>query len=128
MFFSGSRRDGIGNWSGRFARSANSKIGAPYGTGLIVGDALADTFLGHWLNKIFSEWPRRTFNALIANPADFICSELAAYALSQQPEYRNRGCLRGPLNAIDPQDLFEDAVLFKDWVRASGHGPELRKL
>ena len=110
------------------ARAALSKVGTPYATGLIVADLMADSWMGHWLNIICRQWPRRLVNALITNPNDFICSELGAYALASQVEFEGRGCLAGPLDAIDPQDLFEDQVLFEDWVRASGHGPGLQPL
>jgi hypothetical protein len=57
----------------RIASAAASKIGTPYATGLIVADLLADSFLGHWLNVTFQQWPRRIVNKFLARPAEFIC-------------------------------------------------------
>lgn len=120
------------NWSPRMghriAKAAESKIGAPYDSGLIIADAAADTFLGHWLNVVFNQWPKRLVNWYLDQPKEYICSELAAYALDKQPELHGRGCLGFALNCIDPQELFQDESIFEDWVRASGHGPELNKV
>lgn len=112
----------------RIAEAAESKIGCPYGTGLILAEMAADTWIGHLVNKVCKEWPNRFVSWLLNRDTSFICSELVAYALSQQSEFRGRGILAKPLDTIDPQELFEDQVLFEDWVNASGHGPELHHL
>jgi hypothetical protein len=113
---------------GTIAEAAKTKIGCPYATGLIIADAAADTFLGHWLNKIFRQWPARLGGWTFGWSGHFICSELAAYALSHWPQFYGRGILANPLDAIDPQELFDDEIIFDDWIRASGHGPELNVL
>lgn len=102
----------------RIAAAARAKVGSNYNTGLVVGDAAADTFAGHWLNKLFHDWPHRALNRLLARRSEFICSELAAYALASQPEFMGQGTLASPIDTIDPQELFEDSVLFEDWVGA----------
>lgn len=107
------------------ALAALSKQGEKYNVGLIVADAAAETFLGYWLNKIFRKWPEKVICWLFDFRNTMICSELVAFALASQPEFKHRGCLDWPLDTITPQDLFEDATLFEDWVRASGHGPAL---
>lgn len=112
----------------RIAAAAGTKVGAGYNTGLVVAEAAADTVAGHWLNRLLRDWPHRVLNRWLARPREFICSELAAYALAQQPGFAGQGMLARPLDTIDPQELFEDAVLFEDWVRPSGHGPELNTL
>jgi hypothetical protein len=118
------------NTAGEIAEAAESKIGCRYDTGLIFADGLADTFLGHWLNKIFRQWPARIVSAIVARltGTQMICSELVAYALAQLPEYKNTGILRQPLFTIDPQALFEDQTIFETWVNQSGHGATLQKL
>jgi hypothetical protein len=45
----------------------------------------------------------------------FICSELAAYALNQQPEYHGKGILAQRPFSIDLQELFQDRVIFEPW-------------
>ncbi len=104
----------------RIAAAAGAKVGDKYNTGLVVADAAADTVAGHWMNKLFHEWPHRLFNRWLARPNEFICSELAGYVLAQQPEFAGLGVLAKPLDTIDPQELFEDSNLFEDWARESG--------
>jgi hypothetical protein len=108
----------------RIAAAAGTKVGAKYNTGLVAAEAAADTVAGHWLNRLFRDWPHRVLNRWLARPNEFICSELAAFALAQQPEFAGQGVLVRPLDTIDPQELFEDAVLFEDWARASDPGRE----
>jgi hypothetical protein len=43
-----------------------------------------------------------------------------AYALDNQAECRDVGILKDPHETIDPQELFEDNEVFKDWHGASG--------
>jgi hypothetical protein len=98
---------------GRIAESAAAKIGARYNTSLIIAQAAADTFVGYWMNRLLRAAPDRLMSRLLNDPNHWICSQLVAYALAQQPEYRDRGVLRSPLDTIDPQQLFEDAILFE---------------
>ena len=46
----------------------------------------------------------------------WICSELTAYALDEQPEYHDQGILKRPNATISPQELFEDSVIFEPWT------------
>lgn len=98
--------------------AAISRVGCQYATDLIIADALADTMAGHFLNWIFKGWPKRTINRVFdyIHPNQFICSQLAAFALASQPEYKGTGCLKQPLDTIDPQQLFEDQVIFEPWA------------
>jgi hypothetical protein len=57
----------------------------------------------------------KAFCEVLDCPESFICSELAAYALDEQPEYRDKGVLAFPNSAINPQNLFEDNVIFEPW-------------
>ena len=52
---------------------------------------------------------------LLNNEKRWICSELAAYCLDEQREYRGKGVLAKPEDTIDPQELFEDEVIFEPW-------------
>jgi hypothetical protein len=98
----------------RIAASAAAQVGCGYATGLVVAEAAAETFAGHWLNRLFDSWPRRLLSRLLDRRGHWMCSELVAYALAQQPELRGRGVLRFPPDIIDPQELFEDTALFED--------------
>ena len=102
----------------RIAAAAATKLGARYNTSLILAEAAADTWLGHWANRFLRAWPNRLLSKILDRPGHWICSQLVAYALAQQPEYRNLGILRQPLDTIDPQQLFEDQTLYED------HPPE----
>jgi len=52
---------------------------------------------------------------LLNNEKRWICSELAAYCLDEQREYRGKGILAKPEDTIDPQELFEDETIFEPW-------------
>ncbi|HEX3800042.1 MAG TPA: hypothetical protein VH413_15215 [Verrucomicrobiae bacterium] len=97
----------------RIATAAASRIGARYNTSLILAQATADTWLGHWCNRIFRDWPNRVFSQLLNRRDHWICSQLVAYALAQQPEFANNALLRQPLDTIDPQQLFDDQSLYE---------------
>jgi hypothetical protein len=99
----------------RIADDAAAKLGAHYNTGLIVADVAADTFMGHWLNRLLRSWPSRVMSRACDRSGHWICSQLVAYALAQQPELQGHGVLRFPFDIIDPQELFEDEDLFEPW-------------
>lgn len=97
------------------AMAAKDEVGSSYDDLLIAEQAISDSLVGHWVNRVFGAWPHRFMAALLARPREFICSYLAAYALASQPQYVGRGILAGPLNAIDPQTLFE-SDLFEPFI------------
>ncbi|MDB6066050.1 MAG: hypothetical protein JWR26_2258 [Pedosphaera sp.] len=98
----------------RIAATAASKLGCKYDTRLIAAEAAAHTVVGHWLNRVFGSWPNHLVSRVLDRPDRWICSELVAYALQQQPELQGLGVLRFPPDTIDPQELFEDHALFED--------------
>jgi hypothetical protein len=97
----------------RISASARSRIGSRYNIGLIAAQCMANTFVGHYLNKWFSGRPDAWMSARLDRKNEFICSELAAFAMNEQPEFRSRGILSSPLDTISPQELFEDQVIFE---------------
>jgi hypothetical protein len=97
----------------RIAAAAATKLGNRYNTTLILAEAAADTWLGVRLNRLLRQWPNRLISRLLDRPNHWICSQLVAYALAQQPEYRHLALLRQPLDTIDPQQLFDDPTLFE---------------
>jgi hypothetical protein len=96
----------------RIAESARSYLGEKYDKTDILGMALNDTVTGRLLNKLFRGDPERLSAMLLAHQGREICSELAAKSLNNQPEFKGHGVLSQPLSAIDPQELFEDQILF----------------
>lgn len=100
---------------GRIAAAAKGQVGAGYDKWLIVAQAMQGCFLGRWVRAVFGDKPDERVSRFLNRPDKWICSELAAYALDAQPEYRDKGVLKKPDFTIDPQELFEDAELFEAW-------------
>ena len=97
------------------ARTALGEVGKQYDFGSILTQALSGSLAGRILDRVF----RGKFEDKIAetlNDSDkWICSELVAYALNEQPIYRDRGILDRPHSTISPQELFEDSHIFTPW-------------
>ena len=96
--------------------AAKSKLGLPYDRGLIVSEMLAATLFGWYVNKLFSDWPKRLVAKILGDDTDYICSELVAYVLSTQPLYDMVGILANDLDTIDPMQLFIDQKIFDPFV------------
>lgn len=97
----------------RIVSAAATQIGCRYNTSLILAQAAADTWFGHWCNRLMRLWPDRIISKMLDRRRHWICSQLVAFALARQPEFQGRGILRQPLDTIDPQQLFEDNELFE---------------
>lgn len=91
------------------------EIGKTYDFPLIAAHALVGTVLGYVIDRLSGEKLSVSLCKLLDNLNSYICSELAAYALDQQPEYRDKGVLALPDSTINPQQLFEDDVIFEAW-------------
>ncbi len=96
-------------------QAAAKEVGTTYDINLIASQAMQGTFVGKLINKVFKGKPDRIVSKLLNRDDRWICSELVAYCLNEQPAYRNKGILRHPSETIDPQELFEDAVVFEPW-------------
>lgn len=101
----------------RIAETAASRVGNRYGVSLIIGQLLANCFLGHFLGWLTRGWSHRVITGFFENKDQFICSELGAYALDQQVEFRGKGILAESAYEIDPQSLFEDREIFEPWAQ-----------
>jgi hypothetical protein len=97
------------------AKVAQSQVGLKYDDILLGAFLLRGTFLGHWIEQLFGNQPAANVNDLMHTQHKWICSELAAYCMEEQPQYTNQGVLANHVDAIDPQDLFEDNVIFEPW-------------
>jgi hypothetical protein len=97
----------------RIAAAAAAQLGSRYNTSLILAEAAGDTWLGHWCNRLLRAWPNRLLSRVLDRPGRWICSQLVAHALRQQPELQNLGVLRLPPDTIDPQQLFDDPQIFE---------------
>lgn len=92
--------------------AAATHIGEKYGFGLIVADALANTFVGHCVNKLTLNAPDKFMCWLLDNQHAKICSQLVALALQSQFYLRLRGCLRRPADTILPKELGNDPQIW----------------
>ena len=90
-------------------------LGMTYDFLLILAQAAIGTVSGYVLDRLLRGKLSVSLCEALNDPKSYICSELAAYALDQQPEYRDKGVLALPNSTINPQKLFEDDVTFEAW-------------
>ena len=95
--------------------AASRYLGDSYGYGLLLADLLANSFIGHAINKVFHNGPNQTVSNWLDGRKSEICSELVAKALQAQPSLSTVGCLANPARTIMPQMLFEDESVFQPW-------------
>ena len=95
---------------------AEKEIGCQYDISLIPSHALSNSHLGKLINNIFGGKFEDLICKLKNNDNRWICSELVAYCLDEQPKYKDRGILEKPSETIDPQELFEDPFIFTPWI------------
>jgi hypothetical protein len=101
----------------RIVNVLRPEIGKTYDFFLILAHALAGSVPGHVIDRLSGKKLSVFLCEALNNPDSYICSELAAYALDQQPEYKDEGTLALPDSTISPQELFEDDVTFEAWKR-----------
>jgi len=99
----------------RMVETAEEQVGCEYDTPLITAQALQGSFLGRLINKVFDGSVDRFVSDKLDSDNKWICSELVAYILDSQPEYKDKGILAKPDNTINPQELFDDKTIFKEW-------------
>jgi hypothetical protein len=96
--------------------TALKQKGAKYDYGLIAADLVNGTFLGNLIHGCFKSQKEDILTKLLNKDKSWICSELAAYALDEQPEYKDKGILNKECDMITPQELFEDGTIFEPWT------------
>ncbi|MFO7936054.1 MAG: hypothetical protein R6V06_00360 [Kiritimatiellia bacterium] len=99
----------------KIAETALEQVGSRYDKSLIIAQIMQGCLTGRWVRSIFGDKPDEFISYLLNSDDKWICSELAAYVLNSQPEYKNKGILRKPEFTIDPQELFEDDLIFCKW-------------
>ena len=95
---------------------AEKEIGCKYDIGLIPAHAASNNHIGKLINNIFGGKFENLVCKLKNNDNRWICSELVAYCLDEQLQYKDKGILEKPSETIDPQELFEDPFIFQPWV------------
>lgn len=99
----------------RIVQTLRPTLGMTYDFLLILAQAAIGTVSGYVLDRLLRGKLSVSLCEALNDPNSYICSELAAYALDQQPEYRDQGVLALPNSTINPQKLFEDDVIFEAW-------------
>ncbi len=91
------------------------EIGKKYDFKSILTQTLSGSFFGRLCDRLLQGKLEDKLSEKLNNPEKWICSELAAYALDEQPQYQDQGILKRPNATISPQELFEDSVIFEPW-------------
>lgn len=102
----------------KISETAISKLGCPYEFKQIVSHAKNSLPAIHQFNKITRNFFVNIAAIIFDNPNEFICSELVAFCLKSADswKYHNKGILSRPTCRVNPQELFEDKTIFKDWI------------
>ena len=103
------------------AKTAKGCVGDRYDRSLIAGHLAVNLWL---VRRLMSKGSHRQFEDWFLKKCDskeeWICSELCAYALDEQEEYRDKGVLARPNYCVKPQALFEDQEIFEPWKEGVG--------
>lgn len=102
----------------RIVETAKLKVGCKYDHVLISFHIITNFIVSKLLALVLPVLPEKVKPWLAErfdNPNKWICSELAANVLAQQPEYQDKVILQRSHATISPQELFEDREIFKPW-------------
>ena len=99
----------------RIIATAQAEVGCKYDTSLLISQMLAGSFAGRLLKRALGDAPDRMLSRLLDSGDEWVCSEIVAYAMDQQPEYHDHCILSDPDETINPQELFKDDKIFKPW-------------
>lgn len=99
----------------KMVKLAKEKVGEQYDFASILTHAISGSFAGRCLHHLLRGEFENELSKILNSPKKWICSELVAYVLDEQDEYRDQGILEQPNATISPQELFEDSVIFEPW-------------
>lgn len=97
----------------RLVARAKAQLGAKFDYGAFAAEGLTDSFLGHLVDSLLGGKPKKLLAGLLHQKGRYVCSELVAYCLRQEPRFREKGVLARPPGVLTPQELFEDGELFE---------------
>jgi len=97
----------------RIVGTARAQLGTEFDYHVVANHVLNNNFLGYLLNVCFSGQLQQLLDHVLNRDDQWICSELAAYCLQQQPELAGRGVLDRSPGTLTPQNLFDDDELFE---------------
>jgi len=106
----------------RLISTAEEHLGCGYDFDLIVAQLEANSLTGRLLRRLFGRSFEEKVCQLKNHPDRMICSELVAHCLDSQSEYHDQGVLAYSDCTIDPQELFEDDVIFTPWHKTMPTG------
>jgi hypothetical protein len=101
----------------RVVRRARAEVGAEFDVAGMLAEGLGDTFLGHLLNALLADKPKKMAARVLHRKGRWVCCDLVAYCFRQEAKYRGKGVLARPPGTISPQKLFEDEDLFEPLPR-----------
>jgi len=97
----------------RVVKRAKAELGAKFDTVGIFAEGLGGTFLGHLLNSLFADKPKKLTARLLHQKGRWVCCDLVIYCFREEAKYRGKGALAQPVGTVSPQTLFEDEELFE---------------
>jgi hypothetical protein len=98
--------------AGRIVKRARAQVGAAFDYGGFAAEGLGDTFVGYLFNTLLGGVPKEKLAEFLHQKGRYVCSDLVAYCLRQEPRYKAKEILNQPAGALTPQALFEDDDLF----------------
>ena len=98
---------------------AYSTIGGLYNIFLIIGHFLSDNWFGRLLYKWTEGKSKIFFTKLFYIRNTWNCSQLVGYCLNNRPQYKGQGVLVNDLYSLDPQEVFQDRIIFVPWKKES---------
>lgn len=101
----------------RIISTAEAQLGCAYDIDLIRAQLQSNSLAGRLLRRLLGPGVEDQLCKLVDHADRWICSELVAHCLDEQPEYHDKGVLVYNDATIDPQELFEDDVTFEEWKR-----------
>ena len=99
----------------RLVSTAEEHLGCGYDFNLIAAQLEANSLTGRLFRRLLGKSFEERVCQLKDHPERWICSELVAHCLDSQPEYLDTGVLANNDCTIDPQELFEDDLIFTAW-------------
>lgn len=97
----------------RIVECADREVGTEFNNKILLGSVARKTLLSTIVDSLYEGNGDDAIASLCEDDDAWICSELAAYVLRQQPELAHLGVLKRPCGAIEPQLLFECDELFE---------------
>ncbi|MFN9548200.1 MAG: hypothetical protein ACK6AD_14240 [Cyanobacteriota bacterium] len=96
-------------------QAAEEHLGCAYDIDLIAAQLKVNSISGHFIRHRLLPNLEEAVCQRRDHLDRWICSELVAHCLDAQPEYHNKGVLAHSDATIDPQELFEDDLIFQAW-------------